>query len=172
MYTLALPEPRISDRQVELAEGMIVRSWRVRYNNSIFRIRPRPQTRDHEPAHGTKGMKSVSRPGQAPGLNQVRLEHITAASFVSSFSSHTYFLASAEPGGGCRVALQVRRDPPSRNTSHHQESSISSSIHSQANVINEKCTTDVKTSKNCPANAPEGELIQDLSALCNAADPE
>jgi hypothetical protein len=30
----------------------------------------------------------------------------------------------------------------------------------------------VQSSKNCPAEAPEGDSIQDLSALCNAADPE
>jgi hypothetical protein len=29
-----------------------------------------------------------------------------------------------------------------------------------------------QSSKNCPAEAPEGDSIRDLSALYNAADPE
>jgi hypothetical protein len=52
----------------------------------------------------------------------------------------------------------------------------SSSTHPhKANSINEKAQHIAyckRTSKNCPAEAPEGDSIQDLSALCNAADPE
>jgi hypothetical protein len=42
-----------------------------------------------------------------------------------------------------------------------------------ANRIDEKAHhMSEQTSKNCPAEAPEGDSIQDLSALCNAADPK
>jgi hypothetical protein len=39
----------------------------------------------------------------------------------------------------------------------------------QGIAIDEKAQ---KTSQNCAAEAPKGDSIQDLSALCNAADPE
>jgi hypothetical protein len=42
----------------------------------------------------------------------------------------------------------------------------------QGNTVDEKQKAKRQTSKNCPAEAPEGDSIQDLSALCNAADPE
>jgi hypothetical protein len=76
---------------------------------------------------------------------------------------------------------QVKATDLPSQISHHNASSPplpTSSSSSTAHLIGSRVNEKVKkpwrwqTSKNCPAEAPEGDSNQDLSALCNAADPD
>jgi len=58
-------------------------------------------------------------------------------------------------------------------------SSLSTKTHKPSKILPQAVRKRIDTmkssqkaeSKNCPAEAPEGDSIADLSALCNAADP-